>query len=98
MFGVIMKAEPPGFRQSCMATRKRAGDETFEGLFGINQHHGFDLKKSDIGRASAGCLVGRTKSGHAAFMRLCKEDPRYLSNNSYRFMTAVLASTDVPGA
>lgn len=77
---------------------ERAGDETFEGLFGINQHHGFDLKKSDIGRASAGCLVGRTKSGHAAFMRLCKEDPRYLSNNSYRFMTAVLASTDVPGA
>jgi hypothetical protein len=27
-FGVRMKAEPPGFRHSRMATRKRIGDET----------------------------------------------------------------------
>jgi hypothetical protein len=76
----------------------RSGEPPVEGLFGINQHHGFDMKKSDIGRASAGCLVGRTKSGHADFMRLCKGDPRYLANNSYRFMTAVLPAAEVPAA
>jgi hypothetical protein len=74
---------------------ERMGDQDFEGLFGINQHWGFDLPKSDIGKASAGCLVGRTKSGHRDFMALCKEDPRFTANNSYRFMTAVMPAADV---
>jgi hypothetical protein len=69
---------------------ERTGDALFDGLFGVNQHWGFDMPKSDIGRASAGCLVGRTKAGHRAFMVLCKTDPRYMANNSYRFLTAVL--------
>ncbi|MEO8467736.1 MAG: peptidoglycan-binding protein, partial [Gammaproteobacteria bacterium] len=60
---------------------ERRGDAEVDGLFGINQHWGYDLPKSDIGRASAGCLVGRTKSGHRAFMKLCKADPRYVANN-----------------
>jgi len=77
---------------------ERSDDATFQGLFGINQHCGYDMKKSDIGRASAGCLVGRTKSGHAAFMRLCKDDPRYRANNSFRFITTVLRAADVPEA
>lgn len=72
---------------------EREGDATFTGLFGINQHWGFDQPKSDIGRASAGCLVGRTKAGHRAFLALCKEDPRYRANNSYRFMTTVLPAS-----
>lgn len=74
---------------------RRSGDAQFEGLFGVNQHWGFDLPKSDIGRASAGCLVGRTKTGHRAFMSLCKSDPRYQANNSYRFMSAVLPADAV---
>ena len=75
---------------------ERTGDAVFEGLFGVNQHWGFDLPKSDIGRASAGCLVGRTKAGHRAFMALCKADPRFVVNNSYRFLTAVLPAAAVP--
>lgn len=75
---------------------ERTGDATFTGLFGVNQHWGYDLPKSDIGRASAGCLVGRTKAGHRRFMAICKADPRYLANNSYRFMTAVFPAGDVP--
>jgi hypothetical protein len=74
----------------------RTGDDVFEGVFGINQHWGYDLPKSDLGRASAGCLVGRTKAGHREFMSLCKSDPRYLANNGYRFMTAVLQAAEVP--
>jgi hypothetical protein len=74
---------------------ERTGDAVFEGVFGINQHWGYDLPKSDVGRASAGCLVGRTKTGHRAFMSLCKSDPRYLVSNGYRFMTGVLAAAAV---
>ena len=77
---------------------ERTGDQTFTGLFGVNQHWGFDLPKSDIGRASAGCLVGRTKTGHRAFMALCKADPRYTANNSYRFLTTVLPAATVATA
>ena len=75
---------------------ERSGDTVFHGLFGINQHWGYDLPKSDIGRTSAGCLVGRTKSGHREFMALCKADPRYRANNSYRFMTTVLPCAVIP--
>jgi hypothetical protein len=37
---------------------ERDGDETFVGIFGINQHWGFDLPLNSIGNASAGCLWG----------------------------------------
>jgi hypothetical protein len=77
---------------------ERNDDQVFEGLFGVNQHWGFDLPKADIGRASAGCLVGRTKAGHRAFMALCKADPRFAANNGYRFLTTVLPAGDVPAA
>ena len=77
---------------------ERTADQVFAGLFGVNQHWGFDLPKSDIGRASAGCLVGRTKTGHRAFMALCKADPRYRANNSYRFLTSVLPAASVATA
>lgn len=77
---------------------ERTGDQVFAGLFGVNQHWGFDLPRSDIGRASAGCLVGRTKAGHRAFMALCKADPRYTANNSYRFLTSVLPAARVATA
>jgi hypothetical protein len=77
---------------------ERTGDAVFDGLFGINQHCAFDIPKSDIGRASAGCLVGRTMAGHRAFMALCKADPRYTANNSYRFLTAVLPADAVLSA
>jgi peptidoglycan hydrolase-like protein with peptidoglycan-binding domain len=77
---------------------ERTGDEVFTGLFGVNQHWGFDLPRSDVGRASAGCLVGRTKAGHRAFMALCKADPRYAASNGYRFVTTVLNAAEVPAA
>lgn len=70
-------------------------DREFEGLFGVNQHWGYDIPRGDIGRASAGCLVGRTKVGHREFMSLCKADPRYTANNSYRFMTGVLPASSI---
>ena len=73
----------------------RAGDRKFTGLFGINQHAGLDVPKTDIRKASAGCLVGRTTAGHREFMKLCKADPRFASNNGYRFVTAVLPAAEI---
>lgn len=71
---------------------QRENDAAFTGVFGINQHCGYDLPKGDIGRASAGCLVGRTRSGHREFMNLAKSDARYRANHGYKFMTAVMTS------
>lgn len=63
--------------------------------FAVNQHWGFDMPVEDIGKASAGCLVGRTKEGHRKFMALLKEDPRFKASNGYRFMSAVLTAQDL---
>lgn len=73
----------------------RPGDRTDTGLFAINQHWGYDNPRDDLGRSSAGCLVGRLKSGHRAFMKRIKEDARYGVNRSYRFMTSILAASDL---
>lgn len=76
----------------------RLGDRKFTGVFGINQHAGLDVPKTDIRKASAGCLVGRTSTGHREFMKLCRSDPRFASNNGYRFVTAVLPAAEIPAS
>jgi hypothetical protein len=86
----LVQTESIRVHRDLNADFERTGDEVFQGMFGVNQHWGFDLPRSDIGRASAGCLVGRTKAGHRTFMTLCKSDPRYAANNSYRFVATVL--------
>jgi hypothetical protein len=75
---------------------ERTGDKTFTGLFGINQHWGFDLPEDNVYNASAGCLVGRTKVGHREFMKLVKQDVRYIARPGFRFTAAVLPVADVP--
>ena len=47
----------------------------YTGIFGVNQHWGYDQPKDDVGKASAGCLVGEKKDGHRAFMAVIKSDP-----------------------
>jgi hypothetical protein len=75
---------------------KRDGDISDTGLYGINQHWGYDLPKNDLGNSSAGCLVGRTTAGHREFMRLVKTDKRFLiAGGSYRFITSVLPASEV---
>jgi hypothetical protein len=61
-------------------------------VFGINHHWGYDLPVNDLGHSSAGCLVGRTRSGHRQFMSLLKSDPRYAESNGYRFLTAIISA------
>ncbi len=75
---------------------KRDGDAVDTGSsFAVDQHWGYDLPAQDIQNASAGCLVGRTKTGHRQFMSILKADPRYLNSRGYMFMTAVLKAQDI---
>ena len=74
---------------------KRTGDKLDSGLFGINQHNGYDMPKNNIGRASAGCLVGRTKAGHAEFMNIIKQDSRYKANHNYIFDSWILPGDEL---
>ena len=76
---------------------KRLNDRVETGLFGINQHWGYDAQKDDLGNTSAGCLVGRTKKGHREFMAMLKSDPRFLASPSYKFVAAVLPGDEVLG-
>lgn len=73
----------------------RTHDSLETGYFGINQHHGYDFPSNDIKTASAGCLVGRTKAGHEEFMRLIKQDRRYLSNRGYAFEATIIPGDDL---
>lgn len=50
----------------------RTGDHLVAGYFGINQHWGYDMPPGNIGQASAGCLVGRSRFGHRQFMEYCR--------------------------
>src|SRR5262249_33063880 len=77
---------------------KRDGDAQDTGFFGINQHWGYDLPASDIGGASAGCLVGRTTAGHREFMAVVKSDPRYISNHAFVFSTAIIPASEIVAA
>lgn len=69
---------------------KRAGDLPDTGMFGINQHWGYDMSRTNVHNASAGCLVGRLKSGHREFMKLVKDDRRYAQSHAYRFLTTII--------
>ena len=91
----LTQVEPVSVYRDLNMDFKRLGDELDTGLFGINQHWGYDAPLGDLGTTSAGCLVGRTKNGHRKFMELIKDDPRYNVNNSYRFVTAVMPGDEI---
>lgn len=72
----------------------RTGDKLVTGSdFCVDQHWGYDFDL--VGRASAGCLVGRTRSGHREFMKLVKSDRRYEASDSYVFLTTIIAGDDL---
>ena len=73
----------------------RTGDRIDTGQFGVNQHWGGDSPQDDIGRWSAGCLVGRTREGHREFMKIIKSDPRYLKSKAYVFSSIVIPGDDL---
>lgn len=74
---------------------QRNGDRVETGVFGINQHWGYDLPFTDMQNSGAGCLIGRTKAGHRQFMSQIKQDARYVASHGYRFTTTILPASAV---
>lgn len=76
---------------------KRTGDRVFLGAgFGINQHSGHNASANDIGKASAGCLVGRATAEHQQFMKLVKTDPRFTEGTmGYTYVSTIIAGDDL---
>ncbi|MBP2461178.1 MULTISPECIES: peptidoglycan-binding protein [unclassified Rhizobium] len=93
----LVQVEPLRVYRDLNKDYLRAGDKVYEGLFGINQHWGYDGDRLDLGKSSAGCLVGRSTESHREFMSLLKADPRYVASNGYRFMTAIMDGRVVLG-
>jgi lysozyme family protein len=95
----LLQVEPVTICRDANEDYKRDGDRTDTGLYGINQHWGYDLPRNDLGRSSAGCLVGRTRDGHRTFMTLVKSDARYRADpQGFRFPTAILPAAEVLAA
>ncbi|MGB3207449.1 MAG: hypothetical protein WBB28_20885 [Crinalium sp.] len=67
----------------------------YTGYFGINQHSGYDYAVNNVYDASAACLAGRTKKGHAKFMRYILQDADYVKNNSYILPTGIISGKDL---
>lgn len=63
------------------------------GWFGINQHHGSDAPRSDIGGHSAGCLVTRSVQAHQTALALKKNDPRYIADRKFVFGACVMPAS-----
>lgn len=74
---------------------KRTGDFLNTGLFGINQHWGYDLPVTKVYNASACCLVGRSRASHKQFMNLVKSDRRYMEDEKYIFWTTVIPGDEM---
>lgn len=73
----------------------RTNDKLHTGWFGINQHHANNAPRHDIGRWSAGCLVGRMVSSHNEFMNIVMQDRRYKLNKNYIFLTTIIPGDDL---
>ncbi len=82
----------------------RSNDKIFiQGVKGINQHSTITSAGSTkipklVNGWSEGCLVGRVWDEHREFLHLLQTDIRYVKNNNYKFMTAVLAGDDFTAA
>ncbi len=87
----LVQTKPVTVHRDFNKDHMRTGDRLDRGLFGINQHWGYDLPAGEIRNASAGCLVGRSTAGHREFMALLKKDARYRASKGYRFVAAILA-------
>lgn len=89
---LVQSSELTGFRDRDK-NYARTGDRQDRGLFGVNQHWGYDL--ATVEGASAGCLVGRSRLGHREFMALLKRDRRYEVSRNYTFLTTIIPGDDL---
>ena len=90
----LVQVAPVSFYRDKNKDFKRTGDKLYSDIIGLNQHaswgHG-----GEVGRWSAGCLIGISLEEHKQFIRECKTDPNYLANKRFRFSTILLDASKV---
>jgi hypothetical protein len=92
----LVQVAPLSVHRDLNKDGSRTGDKIDAGSgFAINQHSGHNADANNIGRASAGCLVGRSDAEHKDFMKLVKTDPRFKANSGYRFISTIIAGDDL---
>jgi len=70
---------------------KRTGDKFTNDVKGHNQHGTRPrLTPMRVGEWSYACFVRRFWGDHAAFMRLCLLDPRYIADKNFKYSTTVV--------
>lgn len=70
---------------------KRTGDLVTDNVVGLNQHGTRPgLKSVRVGEWSYACLVRRMWEDHLDFIELCKNDPRYIVDNKFKFSTTIV--------
>ncbi len=87
-YPALEQAAPVKIFRDGNADYTRTGDYFEEGVFGINQHHGWNCPL--VEENSAGCLVGQSIAGHQDFIKLLRGDRRYRANPGYLYYTAIL--------
>ena len=91
----LVQVAPVSVHRDYNKDQYRTGDRITIGLYGINQHWGYDLGVNNISTASAGCLVGRTRQGHREFMNLIKQDVRYQEDRTFIFTTTIIPGDEL---
>ena len=93
----LVQVQPLPVTRDANRDFRRNGDERQRGLYGMDQHGGFDAPGDEVGGIGAGCLVGRVQDGHRAFMALLRDDARWRASHAYRFMVSLLGVEEVEG-
>jgi hypothetical protein len=91
----LVEVEPVRGTRDDNEDYSRTGDAAAEGNFGVHHHGGYDYPRDDMGRSSAGCLVGRSVQGHARFMALIDGDPRQKADPARLWRATVLSAAQV---
>lgn len=74
---------------------KRTGDRVHVGQFGINQHGTRpNIRPTQVGTWSEGCLVARYWVDHISFIELCRKDARYIADPLFIFSATVIDGDD----
>jgi hypothetical protein len=91
-------------RQDGYLELTRDPDETYERYgplyrsndTGIHHHGGYNYPHDDLGRSSAGCLVGRSMDEHEVAMQFLKKDERFRADSNFHFTSTILEYKDLP--
>lgn len=75
----------------------RGQGATTMGWYGINQHHGADAPRTDIGGHSAGCLVTCKVREHQVALAIKKQDPRCVANPKFVHGAAIITAAWITG-